>query len=173
MTNLKLKQLLPLVFLGLITFWSLFLGWGIALALEQPSSQNFLKSVDPVPTRYQPGYELYLEKCSSCHIPVPPAVLPTETWQQILQKPEEHYGKKVELVRLNQLLIWDYLKIFSRLLLPNEPVPQLMEQSRYFKALHPKVDLPKPLTFPTCITCHPKAASFDYRTLSPAWENAP
>jgi hypothetical protein len=70
-------------------------------------------------------------------------------------------------------LIWEYVSAFSRPLSINEPAPLLIEQSRYFKALHPKVKFSEPVTTKTCVTCHPGVAQFDYRTLTPEWDNAP
>ena len=158
----------------LIGLWSLILGWGMAWALEKPTGFDALKSIDPVPTRYQAGYDLYLETCSGCHVPIPPGVLPIETWKQLLEKPDKHYGTQLtEMIRLTQLLIWEYVSTFSRPLLTDEPVPLYVEQSRYFKALHPRVELPKPTTAKSCLICHPQAANFDYRTLIPEWEEAP
>ncbi len=183
----KQPQRSPLVLLLLIVLWSVALGWGMALAIDplgdvsNPKSKIALhssddslnlKSVDPVPSNLQIGQELYLENCSSCHIPIPPAVLPTETWRKLLQEPQQHYGKKLPpLVRISQLLIWEYVKTFSRTLDQDEPMPIYMEQSRYFKALHPQVELPNPLTHRSCIICHPGAKKFDYRSLTPEWEN--
>ena len=96
----------------------------------------------------------------------------SKTWRKLLQEPERHYGKKLPpLVRISQLLIWEYIKTSSRTLAQDEPMPIYMEQSRYFKALHPQVELPNPLTHRSCIICHPGAKKFDYRSLTPEWEN--
>ncbi|MEB3228139.1 MAG: hypothetical protein VKJ27_07125, partial [Synechocystis sp.] len=43
------------------------------------------RSVDPIPTRYIPGFESYIETCTGCHIALPPEVLPLESWQEILR----------------------------------------------------------------------------------------
>lgn len=154
----------------LLGFWSLLLGLGAAFALDNGT----LKSTDLVPSRYQLGYESYLETCSGCHLPIPPAVLPIESWKRLLEQPDKHYGTSLTgFNRLTQRLMWDYLSTFSRPLSINEPLPLYVEQSRYFKALHPRVDLPKPTSSKTCLVCHPKAEQFDYRTLTPEWENAP
>lgn len=131
-------------------------------------------SVDPIPTRYIPGFESYIETCSGCHLAVPPEVLPLESWQEILRRPDQHYGVSVPNInRFTQLLIWDYVSTYSRPLPPNTPVPVYTEKSRYFKALHPKVPLPAEVTTKTCITCHPKALEFDFVTLTPDWKDAP
>lgn len=157
----------------LLGFWSLLLGLGAAFALDSGT----LKSTNAVPSRYQAGYDAYLETCSGCHLPIPPEVLPSESWKKLLEQPDKHYGTSLtgstELNRLTQRLMWDYLSAFSRPLSINEPLPLYVEQSRYFKALHPRVDLPKPTTSKTCVVCHPNAAQFNYRTLAPEWEDAP
>jgi hypothetical protein len=163
------RQKLALLLLA-IAAWSISIGWGMAVAIANPA---LIKSVDPVPERYQTGQELYLENCSGCHIAIPPEVMPTETWKQLLEKPENHYGQSLTNIdRITQLLIWDYLRTFSRSLTVKEPIPLYIAQSRYFKVLHPKVKLPKTVTHETCVTCHPGASKFDFRTLTPEWEDA-
>lgn len=116
---------------------------------------------------YQLGQELYLQSCSTCHTPIPAEVLPTETWQEILEKPGNHYGISLpQLSNINVRLIWSYLRISSRPLLAQETQPEFITQSRYFRALHPQVDLPKPVTHQSCILCHPGARQLDYLSLS-------
>ena len=139
-----------------------------AIAPNQPMS------VDPVPTRYEPGFQAYLETCASCHIAVPPEVLPTESWREILRKPDNHFGVVIpNYNRLTQLLIWDYLSNFSRPLPPDSPLPLYVEKSRYFKALHPRVTMPPDMTSKSCVTCHPNVKNFNFRTLTPEWNDAP
>jgi hypothetical protein len=168
------KALSPLILLFAIALWCVGLGWGIAFALAIPSDSSLLKSVDAMPSRYQTGRDLYLENCSGCHIAIPPEVMPTETWKQLLEKPQDHYGQSLtNLIRITQLLIWDYLNAYSRPLATREPVPLLVEQSRYFKALHPRVKFSEPVTADTCVKCHPGVAQFDYRTLTPEWQDSP
>ena len=168
----------PLILLLLIVLWAIGLGWGMALAIDSSSvlditkvSQNN-KSVDSVPESYQLGQRLYLENCSSCHIPIPPEVLPTDAWRSILVQTKQHYGQQLPpLLGISRRLIWNYLSSFSRPLLENEPKPTYVENSRYFRALHPQVDLPNPVTHQTCLSCHPGAKQFEYLTLAPEWEN--
>jgi hypothetical protein len=190
--------------LGIVAFvlgcLSLLGGWGMAWALApNPSSTQasptFIaqeiptsaikknlgtpipenpRSVDPIPTRYLPGFESYIQTCTGCHIALPPEVLPLESWQEILRRPDQHYGVSIPNInRFTQLLIWDYVSTFSRPLPPDSPVPIYTEKSRYFKALHPKVPLTPETTAKTCITCHPQVSLFDFVTLSPEWQDAP
>ncbi len=131
-------------------------------------------SVDPIPTRYEPGFQAYLETCATCHIAIPPEVLPTESWREILRKPDNHFGVVIpNYNRLTQLLIWDYISTFSRPLPPDSPLPLYVEKSRHFKALHPNVTMPPDMNAKTCINCHPNVTKFDFRTLTPEWNDKP
>ena len=165
--KLPSRKYSPILFL-IICSWSTVLGLGMAVSFDLPTGEMVAnKSVDPVTKSYQLSQEFYLEKCSSCHIPIPPEVLPTATWKTILENPEDHYGVKLEpLYGLQRLLIWNYLRDFSRPLKANEAEPQYIARSRYFKALHPQIEFNQPVSVKTCITCHPSAAKFNYRDIS-------
>lgn len=128
-------------------------------------------TVDVVPARYQLGKELYLENCGSCHVALPPEVMPTETWRRLLLEPEQHYGQQLPLlIGPVVLVMWDYLRTFSRSHVDKELIPYRVTESRYFKALHPQVDLPHPVRPATCAVCHPGATDYNYRSLTPEWE---
>ncbi len=157
--------------LVLVLGFSLLCGW--VLALAQPASVAAAQStgdtigtVDAVPKDLQLAQEVYLAKCATCHNGIPPAVLPTETWQAILED-SNHYGIPWEPLRNPELaLSWKYLRTYSRTLNPNETVPYRIEKSRYFKILHPGVEISIPITLNQCASCHPGAVQFNYRTLS-------
>ncbi len=70
----------------LVLLFCLSLSWSLAFAIAPRTV-----ALDPVPERYQLGLELYLKNCGTCHRALPPAVMPRETWQQLLQD-EQHYG---------------------------------------------------------------------------------
>ncbi len=146
---------------------SLILSSQLAIALNKRDSPVLLTQVDTVTDNFKVGEEMYLETCAKCHIAIPPAVLPVETWKKILEKPLDHYGVSVEgMNRLTQVLIWNYVSNYSRNLIKDEIQPEFIAQSRYFKALHPKVELPNPVTHRSCIVCHVNANKFDYRTIN-------
>ena len=111
------------VLLLLLLVWSISLGWGMAIAFgssqgamaqsappQAESTQRILAqptliaqgtteetgTVDPITPRYQLGKELYLENCASCHVPLPPEVLPSETWRRLLLEPEQHFGQQLK-----------------------------------------------------------------------------
>lgn len=154
------------VFAFIVSF-SLILGWGASLSMgfnTIDDRQVFPKSVDKATGNLKIGEDFYLENCATCHIPIPPAVLPQETWRKILENPGNHYGVRIKgLTGFSQRLMWQYLQTYSRQLLKNETQPQYIAQSRYFFALHPQVDLPSPVTLNSCIQCHQQAKNYQYR----------
>ena len=176
------KDRVPVLFLLLLFVWSILLGWGISRGLnatEKPQAINqgttvAIGTVDPVPEKYQTGLKLYLQNCATCHVALPPEVMPSETWRTLLLEPEQHYGRQIERIERPFItIVWNYLLAFSRSLNKNEPKPFRVSESRYFKILHPQVKLPQPLNASGCIACHPGAAKYDYRKLAPDWENSP
>lgn len=164
--------------IGLLLAWSLALGLGLATIMAPSPSvaadpSNTTGTVDSIPQRYQLGQQLYLENCATCHIGVPPAALPTQTWRELLRDPQ-HYGAELQpLVDPPRYLVWNYLQFASRQVAADEKVPYRVADSKYFKVLHPKVELPQKATLATCISCHPGTNQFSFRSLTPNWENAP
>lgn len=141
--------------------------------LAQVSAIEEIGTVDRIPPRYELGQQLYLENCATCHIGLPPQVLPTETWRRLLQD-SQHYGQTLKLlVDPPRLLVWNYLQTFSRPQAKEEEVPYRMSNSRYFKALHPRVKLSQPANISSCVTCHPGVSQYNFRKLTAEWEKSP
>lgn len=158
----------PLLLTLLMAFWSAVLGLGLAQAIEPP-----IGTVDPIPPQQQLGQELYLENCATCHIAVPAAVLPTQAWAEILQD-TRHFSIELPLLTNPTLtLIWNYLQSTSRRYPAEEFLPFGIDNSRYFTALHPRVEVPRPVQLSGCVTCHPGASAYDFRSLAPEWQDAP
>jgi hypothetical protein len=128
MSNLVKRKSRPTKrkFIGLMVIilaWSLAMGWLLALASNVQGATNVVGTVDVVPAQFQLGQELYLENCSNCHIPIPPAVFPTQTWKNLLQD-SQHYGAQLKpLVDPPRILVWRYLSTFSRAQLRDEQTP--------------------------------------------------
>jgi hypothetical protein len=160
----------PLVLFLLLLFWSIILGFGLARA-DMPGAT--IGTVDVVPENFQLGQTTYLENCASCHVGLPPAVLPSQTWRSLVQE-AQHYGTVIPTIQepLRQVA-WNYLSTFSRPVNKDEEVPFRLAKSRYFKALHPRVTFEQPITLNSCATCHPASAQFDFRSLSPEWADSP
>lgn len=153
----KLRSSLKLIALALLTFTlSTALGIGFARAVNSPYGM-----VDPIDARYEAGYNVYIEQCASCHIALPPAVLPTESWQTIVLDPA-HYGVSLNLTQFDQRLILNYLQPYSRRHTRRGARPYRLRDSDYFQALHPKVELPTPLNLRSCTSCHINAAEPDF-----------
>ncbi len=175
------------VLLVLLLLWSVCLGLGLAQAATRPATaiaqvpgptqvpgpaQAAIGTVDPVTEGDKVGQDLYLQNCATCHVGLPPAIMPSETWRQLLQE-SEHYGATLAINRLDKQIIWQYLRKFSRPHAADEAVPFRIYQSRYFTALHPRVELPTKAGLGSCISCHPGAGQYDFRSLSAEWQNAP
>lgn len=175
MTPIKRRRS-PIILFLLLLFWSAILGLGLSQAASPSiNSSNLatIETVDPVPANFQLGQEVYLENCASCHVGLPPAVLPSQTWRVLIQE-AQHYGTIISTIQepLRQVA-WSYISTYSRPLNRDEEVPFRVEKSRFFKALHPKVNFAAPVTLNSCATCHPASAQFNYRSLSPEWADSP
>jgi hypothetical protein len=166
----KLKRQLLIVML-IIFGWSVAIGFILGLATStQAANPPEIGTVDVVPANYQLGQELYRENCSSCHIALPPAVFPTQTWKNLLED-SQHYGAQIQpLVNPERILVWNYISTFSRVQLRDEETPYRLNRSRYFRALHPGVELANPLKMGSCVSCHPGANEYNFRKLTPEWE---
>jgi hypothetical protein len=160
--NFFLKNLFLFTISIIVIAVSIFLGTKLSQAQNFTVAQNNNSPIEQ---------EVYLKNCATCHLPIPAEVLPTETWKKILEQPQQHYGRSLPPIdRISLRLMWNYLKTFSRSLLPEESQPEYVTNSRYFKALHPQVNLPQPSTHKSCLICHPSAKELDYLTLSSEWK---
>ncbi|NJO19925.1 MAG: cytochrome C [Spirulinaceae cyanobacterium RM2_2_10] len=177
----NLKRRSPLVLLAiLLLFCCIALGTTASLALtpshlaqqSAAGDRNLLEAVDPIPADLQLSAEVYLEKCGTCHLALPPEVMPSETWRQLLMNPQDHYNVSLDLITPEILLIWRYLNNFSRALNEGESEPYRVADSRFFQALHPRVEFSETPGLETCATCHNRAAEFNFRSLTPEWLDA-
>jgi mono/diheme cytochrome c family protein len=183
----------PIGLFLLLLLWSIVLGLGLAQAalprlpesvssaVTQRPATAIAQALDPdpdglvdrVPPDLQLGQALYLENCATCHVALPPAVMPTESWREILTQPA-HYGAEITPpVQPGLQIIWNYVSVYSRPLQQGESVPFRLRSSRYFKALHPKVEFADRVNVRSCAGCHPGAEQFNYRSLTPEWQAAP
>ena len=155
MTSVR-SFLLSLCTLTLSILLSALLGTGLARATASPYGM-----VDPVDAQQAVGYQVYIEQCATCHVALPAAVLPIQTWQTLVTDPA-HYGVSLAPIsRFNQQLMLQYLQTYARFS-QDDHLPYRLQESPYFQALHPDVDLPQPLNLSSCVSCHPGAAEQDY-----------
>ncbi len=151
-----------------LVLWS-SLGGGALAQLTGPPPGLGDSGLDAVPDRLQVGQQLYLENCATCHLGIPVALLPLESWRYILQD-ASHYGTRINPPQgPSQRSIWQYMQAFARGKSNREErTPYRLKDSQYFKALHPKVTLPRPLALDSCITCHPGIPQGNWRQLNVA-----
>lgn len=171
----------------LVSVWSGFLGWGLSqiqnsVATETtlltqnatpPTIESTIGGVDPVPASLKQGESIYLQRCGTCHIALPPQLLPSQTWQVLLPE-TNHYGVVLPEFQNPELTYtWDYLRFFSRPMKEDglRPIPYRVQRSEFFKILHPDVDFAEPVTPDTCIRCHPGVSELNFRQLSPEWQS--
>lgn len=141
---------------------------GNLAAVQRPDPDG---AIDPVEPKYIGGRDLYLQACATCHVGIPPAVFPDSTWQALLSD-RQHYGMRIKPPEgLDLQQIWFYLQQYSRAIEQGDSVPYRFNQSSYFRALHPNVELPKPTQVSTCVTCHPRAEFFNFRLRSANWQD--
>ncbi|WP_204103323.1 MULTISPECIES: cytochrome C [Spirulina sp. CCY15215] len=169
----KRTQKSPWVLSGLIFLWSLAIGIGLAVALgtnspvysqSQAEIQN-LKSLDPVPEELAFARDIYVERCGECHVALPTEILPTETWRFLLESLPQHYNVKTrDIISPEIILMWNYIQSFSRTYGETGEPPFRIADSRYFRAIHPKVEFQQTQTANTCTSCHDRATEFNYRS---------
>jgi hypothetical protein len=150
-------------------------GWGLALTKQSTAAiPTNPKPTDVTPQNLQLGEETYLNRCATCHIALPPAVLATEVWRDIILDTGHYNASTWSPLRNPDLaLTWKYLLNGSRPLNPGEQNIYRIARSRYFKVLHPRVQFKEPATISTCISCHPGVSQFNYRELTPEWQESP
>lgn len=123
-------------------------------------------TTDVIPKRYEQSLQIYFANCSTCHIAIPAELLPQQTWQRLLENTNQHYGAQLpNIPGIEITLMWRYLGAFAKTSAIEERIPFLLRDSRFFRALHPRVRFPEPAKVTTCISCHPSAAEFNFRRL--------
>ena len=117
----------------------------------------------------------YQEECSSCHMAYSPGLLPSKSWQKVMNNLADHYGDNAELLPETQQTILNYLltnsaekskyyrsKEIARSLRNNNSIDRIT-LSPYFIRKHdeiPKkfvIDNPKVGSFSQCNLCHTRA----------------
>ncbi|NEQ95166.1 MAG: hypothetical protein F6K30_00240 [Cyanothece sp. SIO2G6] len=93
--------------------------------------------------------------------------------QRILEDTQHYGGQLPPLVNPNRLLIWQYIRFFSRSIKEGESIPYKLAASRYFTALHPRVTFESRIALGQCAICHPGAGAYNFRQLTAEWDNAP
>lgn len=113
---------------------------------------------------------LYLEECGSCHMAYPAQLLPSESWQKLMQGLEDHFGENAELDSVTSREIENYLTLASasysyKKMLRNlgSQRPLRITELPYF--IHEHEEIPSKLiqgndkvsSLSQCNACHQKA----------------
>ncbi|ATS18717.1 cytochrome C [Parathermosynechococcus lividus PCC 6715] len=160
--------------------WRLWLGLAVlglcalvGMGLGAIAAPDFSGTVDVLPLNAQLGAQIYLRRCGTCHLALPPETMPAEAWQVLIQD-TNHYGATLPPIpRPEMIPLWNYLRTYSRALGADAQIPFRVGRSPFFRILHPRVELPEPVTFGSCSQCHPKATLFNFRELTPEWQHSP
>jgi|GEM_PF-181162 len=141
-------------------------------AIESPNQRSILETItnspttDIIPKRYEQSLQIYLANCSTCHLAIPAEVLPRQTWQRLLENTNQHYTAQLPLISGVEInLMWNYLGTFAKNASLEDRIPFLVRDSRFFRALHPRIRFSESVKVGTCISCHPRAAEFNFRRL--------
>lgn len=123
---------------------------------------------------------LYQEECGSCHFAYQPGLLPTRSWERMMNGLEDHFGENAELEEATRKELLQYLsdnaaersnyKRSKRIngSLPSDSAPLRISETRYFKGKHDEI--PKRLvsgnekvgSWSNCQACHVKADTGSY-----------
>lgn len=68
---------------------------------DDDTGRNHLKAV---------AHPTYKENCGACHFAYQPELLPSESWERILSRPDDHFGESFELDEETKKVILDYLQ---------------------------------------------------------------
>lgn len=122
---------------------------------------------------------LYREECGSCHFPYQPGLLPTASWQAVMNTLDDHFGDNAALPVEKAEAIAAYLlanaadrsdyKRSGKIAASVEPgtAPRRITETRYFRAKHHELPAdiaknPQIGSLSNCIACHTKADGGSY-----------
>ncbi len=151
-----------------------FYGMGMSLA----SSNDEYEEHDSDEMEYEDGKRhssaqqnpLYVDECGSCHMAYPAQLLPTASWQKVMQGLEDHFGENAEVDATTRQALENYLfkasssgsyqKLFRNL---GNQAPLRITELPYF--VHEHDEIPsrfirandKVSSLSQCNACHQKA----------------
>lgn len=136
--------------------------------------------------RYSTGVALlnnpvYNEECGGCHMAYPAGLLPTASWQRVMEGLDDHFGDNAELDAKSHAMISDFLisnsadksnyrrsRKFAMIYNPGN-VHTRISETPYFKHEHDEIPAYMVTgnievnSFSNCNTCHLKAEQASFR----------
>jgi hypothetical protein len=109
----------------------------------------------------------YLKECGSCHVAFPPALLPAQDWQTIMNSLDKHYGTDASLdAKTRDALTAELQRNASRRdKHAGRGQPPRLTRSAWFEKEHGTLPEKRTATLPAaaqCEVCHSRAAEGDY-----------
>ncbi len=103
----------------------------------------------------------YAQECGSCHVALPPGMLPARSWQRLMAGLDKHYGTDASLdaAMVQQLGDWLQANAGTGKRVREEPPQDRITRSAWFERKHRKIDpavwqLPSVKTAVNCAACH-------------------
>ena len=107
---------------------------------------------------------IYKQECASCHMSYPPALLPKESWTEIMNGLQKHYGTDASLSRqeLEQISSWLNSNAGTYKRVKEAPPDNRITKSDWFEKKHRKISssefLSPAIKSPSnCNACHKNA----------------
>lgn len=137
-----------------------------------------------------PTNNTFLKECGDCHVAFPPGLLPTRSWEWIVNNLEDHFGEKLDYKKKVLDEIRDYVmensaddseykrsRMIMESLQPLD-VPKRITDVPHIKRKHRLLlqayinPTNKPRSLANCDTCHPRAIEgiFDESEVKTVWE---
>lgn len=111
----------------------------------------------------------YTQECASCHIPFPPGMLPTASWQRLTSKLSKHYGTDASLdaATTQKLTAWLVANAGTWKRVGEVPPEDRITRSAWFIRKHHEVTpatwkLPAVKRAANCSACHPESEQGDF-----------
>lgn len=107
---------------------------------------------------------IYKQECGSCHMSYPPALLPKESWAEMMNGLNKHYGTDASLDKpeLNQISSWLNSNAGTYKRVKEAPPDNRITKSSWFEKKHRKVNArefskPSVKSASNCNSCHRNA----------------
>lgn len=96
--------------IGTVLIGALVVTAGIALSDEDDGFRRRTGTTAAAPDPDPAAHELYVRECGSCHFAYPANLLPSTSWNRIMNGLSDHFGDNAELANEDRQLITNFLR---------------------------------------------------------------